>query len=88
MGLFKKRSTDPEQIEHIKAEIASMSARLNASEAAKTELDHTVRGLADRLDAPSPPPPSPLSTPPPPAPPWPPAPTVVTAVATVVPGVQ
>ncbi len=69
MGLFKKRATDPAEIERLKAEIASMGARLSASEAAKNELDGTVRGLATRLDTSTPPPPAP----PPPAPP-PPAP--------------
>lgn len=64
MGLFKKRATDPAEIESLKAEIASMGARLNASDAAKSELDGTVRGLATRLDTSTPPPP----VPPPPAP--------------------
>jgi len=70
MGLFKKRETDPAEIERLKAEIASMGARLNASDAAKSELDHTVRGLASRLETATPPPPAP-PTPPPPAPPEP-----------------
>jgi len=65
MGLFKKRATDQAEIERLEAEIAAMGARLNASEAAKNELDSTVRGLAARLDTSTPPPPSP----PPPAPP-------------------
>ena len=59
MGLFKKRVTDPDEIERLKAEIASMSARLQASEAAKGELDSTVQGLVDRLETPAPPPPEP-----------------------------
>ena len=57
MGLFKKRATDPDEIERLKAEIASMSARLQASETAKGELDTTVRGLVTRLETPAPPPP-------------------------------
>lgn len=65
MGLFKKRSTDPAEIERLQAEIAAMGTRLNAADATNTELDHTVRAIADRLDASTPPPPSP----PPPAPP-------------------
>jgi methyl-accepting chemotaxis protein len=59
MGLFKKRVTDPDEIERLKAEIASMSARLKASEEAKGELDSTVHGLVARLETPIPPPPEP-----------------------------
>jgi tetrahydromethanopterin S-methyltransferase subunit G len=61
MGLFKKRQTDPAEIERLKAEIASMSARLKAADDANNELDTTVRGLVTRLDAPThaPPPPAP-----------------------------
>jgi predicted nucleic acid-binding Zn-ribbon protein len=54
MGWFKKR--DPDEIERLHAEIASMSARLAASEQAKGELDTTVRGIVDRLASPRPPP--------------------------------
>lgn len=64
MGLFKKRATDPDEIERLKTEIASMGARLNASEQAKSELDTTVAGLATRLETPTQP-----STPKPPPPP-------------------
>ena len=59
MGLFKKRVTDPDEIERLKAEIASMSARLKASEEAKGALDSTVHGLVKRLETPAPPPPKP-----------------------------
>ena len=59
MGLFKKRATDPAEIDRLKAEIASMNNRLQASEAAKGELDTTVRGLVTRLETPAPPPPEP-----------------------------
>jgi len=65
MGLFKKRVTDPAEIERLQTEIAAMGARLNATDAANSQLDHTVRGITDRLDASTPPPPAP----PPPAPP-------------------
>ena len=64
MGLFKKRVTDPDEIARLKAEIASMSARLQASDEAKGQLDSTVRGLVTRLETPTPPPPEP----PPPVP--------------------
>lgn len=70
MGLFKKRATDPAEIERLRAEIAAMGARLSASDAAKHELDTTVRGLATRLETATPPPPisPPPATPPPGAP--------------------
>lgn len=58
MGLFKKRA-DPDEIERLKAEIASMSARLQASEESKGALDTTVQGLVTRLETPTPPPPDP-----------------------------
>ena len=70
MGLFKKRS-DPAEIERLKADIESMSARLAASDAAKQQLDHQVAGIVTRLDTPIAPPPS---EPPPPL--TPPAPTI------------
>ena len=59
MGLFKKRATDSAELERLKAEIASMGARLQATESAKSDLDSTVKGLVDRLETPSPPPPEP-----------------------------
>lgn len=59
MGLFKKRATDPAEIERLHAEIASMSARLQAADKANHDLDDTVRGLVTRLDAPTPAPPPP-----------------------------
>lgn len=65
MGLFKKRATDPEEMERLKAEIASMGARLSASDQAKDDLRQTVDGLASRIDRPIAPPPT--GPPPPPA---------------------
>lgn len=64
MGLFKKRSTDPQEMEQLRAEIASMSARLTKTDAAETDLRQTVHGLQQRLDTPISAPP----TEPPPAP--------------------
>ena len=69
MGLFMKRATDPAEIERLRAEIAAMGARLSASDAAKHELDTTVRGLATRLETSTPPPPAPPPSPPPSPPP-------------------
>ena len=84
MGLFKKRATDPAEIERLKAEIAAMGARLeaadqrlaiadrrlDAADTVKTELGEQVRGIVTRLDTPIAPPPHepPPSPPPPPAP--------------------
>lgn len=68
MGLFKKRS-DPAELERLKADIESMSARLAASDAAKQQLDQQVAGIVTRLDTPIAPPPT--ERPPPPAPPTP-----------------
>lgn len=66
MGLFKKRSS--EEIDQLKAEMASMSARLDEADRAKHELGAQVHGITTRLDTPIAPPP----TEPPPAPPAPP----------------
>ncbi len=63
MGLFKKRSTDPEEMKRLKAEIAAMSERLSASDQAEDELRQTVQGLKTRIETPIAPPP----TEPPPA---------------------
>lgn len=73
MAIFKKRSTDPAEIERLKAEITAMGARLEAAdrrladaETAKTELGEQVRGIVTRLDTPiAPPPQDPPPVPPP-----------------------
>lgn len=57
MGLFKKRSTDPSEIDTLKSEIASMGARLDAADAAKHEIGSQVEQLAQRIDTPPPEPP-------------------------------
>lgn len=59
MGLFKKKPKDPSEIERLKTEIASMAARLDASDSAKQQLGDQVQGLATRLDTPPEPPPPP-----------------------------
>lgn len=65
MGLFKKRATDPAEIDRLKSEIAAMAARLeeadrrladatqrlDATDTEKSELGERVRGVAERLDA-------------------------------------
>lgn len=52
MGLFSKRSADPDEMERLTADVASLTARLQASETSKTELDTTVRDLVTRLNTP------------------------------------
>lgn len=65
MGLFKKRSNDPSETERLKQQIASMAARLDATDADKNQLGEQITGIAKRLDATTEPPPIP---PPPTAP--------------------
>jgi chromosome segregation ATPase len=62
MGLFKKRSTDPGELDRLRSEIASMAARLDAADADKAQLHSHLESISTRLDTPSEPPP-----PPPPA---------------------
>jgi tetrahydromethanopterin S-methyltransferase subunit G len=57
MGWFTKR--DPDEIERLRAEVASMAAQLQASEQSKVELAGRVAGIAERLDTPLPAPPEP-----------------------------
>ncbi len=58
MGFFKKQAPDTAEIARLKAEIAAMGARLDASDASKHELGTRVQGLVTRLDTPIAPPPS------------------------------
>ena len=61
MGLFKKRSNDPSEIDQLREEITLMAARIDAADAVKQQLGDQVQGIAARLDepAPMPPPPTP-----------------------------
>lgn len=59
MGLFKKRSTDPAELDQLRSEIASMAARLDAADAQKAQLDHRVQHLATKVEQPPPAPPPP-----------------------------
>jgi len=52
MGLFKKKAKEPSEIEHLKGQIESMTARLEANDAAKQRLGEQVSGIVTRLDAP------------------------------------
>lgn len=71
MGLFKKRSTDPTEIERLRSEIASMATRIDAADqrleatgSGQAELGERISALVTRLDTPLAPPPDE----PPPAP--------------------
>ena len=73
MGLFKKRATDPAEIERLRSEIAAMGARLDAADqrleatgSGQAQLGDQVRAIVTRLDTPLAPPPD--QPPPPPAP--------------------
>jgi hypothetical protein len=66
MGLFKKRTPEPGEVERIKAEMSAMAARLDRADADKHEIGTRVQELATRLDTPIPPP---HQDPPPPPPP-------------------
>lgn len=65
MGLFKKRSSDPNELEQIKTEIATMAARLERHDADKQELGTRVDQLRLKVDTPPPAPPEPPPPPPP-----------------------
>jgi tetrahydromethanopterin S-methyltransferase subunit G len=59
MGLFKKRSNDPSEIDRLREEITLMAARIDAADAVKQQLGAQVEGIAARLDEPPPMPPPP-----------------------------
>lgn len=64
MGLFKKRSTEPGELDRLRSEIESMATRLAEADAQRDhlrQLDHRVHHLASRLD--QPPEPSPPAPP-------------------------
>ena len=62
MGLFKRRAADAQEMEQLRAEIASMAGRLEAADAAKVQLTQRVDGLATRLETPLAPPQEPPPT--------------------------
>jgi DNA repair exonuclease SbcCD ATPase subunit len=65
MGLFKKRSSDPTELERIKTEIATIAARLERHDVDKQELGTRVDQLKSKVETPPPPPPAPTPPPPP-----------------------
>lgn len=56
MGLFKKRTTDPGELDHLRSEIAAMAARLDAADGEKAQLEQRVRQLSTAVQQPPPPP--------------------------------
>jgi chromosome segregation ATPase len=59
MGLFQRRRTDPIEIERLKEELAALRVRLDAADAAKSELGERVGRIDERLASPLAPPPPP-----------------------------
>jgi predicted nucleic acid-binding Zn-ribbon protein len=57
MGLFKRRSEDPGELERLRSGLAELRERLDESDAAKSELGSKIRSLTDRLETPMPAPP-------------------------------
>jgi chromosome segregation ATPase len=68
MGLFKRRSDEPGELERLRTGLGELRERLDESDAAKSELGAKIRSLTDRLETPI--------TAPPHEPPAPPAPVV------------
>ena len=68
MGLFKRRSEDPAEMERLRTGLGELRERLDESDAAKVELASKIRSLTERLEtpitAPPPEPPTPSSPPP------------------------
>jgi len=67
MGLFKRRSDEPGELERLRTGLGELRERLDESDAAKTELGDKIRTLTDRLETPitAPPhePPAPVAAP-------------------------
>jgi hypothetical protein len=57
MGLFKRRSEDPDELERLRTGLGELRERLDESDAAKVELGSKLRSLTDRLETPMKPPP-------------------------------
>ena len=57
MGLFKRRSEDPDELERLRTGLGELRERLDESDAAKVELGSKIRSLTDRLETPMTPPP-------------------------------
>jgi DNA repair exonuclease SbcCD ATPase subunit len=51
MGLFKKRSADTDELDRLRAEIAAIGLRLEASDASKSQLEQQLEGMGSRVAA-------------------------------------
>lgn len=51
MGLFKKRAADTEQLDRLRAEIAALGQRVEATDASKHQLDQQLHGMTSRIAA-------------------------------------
>ncbi len=49
MGLFRKRTSDPTDLERLREEIARMAARLDENDAAKSDLGVRVEEVAGEV---------------------------------------
>ena len=52
MGLFKRRSDEPGELERLRTGLGELRERLDESDAAKSELGDKIRTLTDRLETP------------------------------------
>jgi hypothetical protein len=60
MGLFKRRSEDPGELERLRTGLGELRERLDESDAAKAELGSKIRSLTERMETPiTAPPPEP-----------------------------
>ena len=66
MGLFKRRSEDPGELERLRTGLGELRERLDESDAAKVELGSKIRSLTERMETPiTAPPPAPTPSAPP-----------------------
>jgi hypothetical protein len=66
MGLFKRRSDEPDELERLRTGLGELRERLDESDAAKDALGDKIRTLTERMETPiTAPPPEPPSAPPP-----------------------
>lgn len=51
MGLFRKRAADTEELDRLRAEIAAIGLRLEASDTSKRQLEQQLEGMGSRVSA-------------------------------------
>ena len=52
MGLFKRRSEEPGELERLRTGLGELRERLDESDAVKVELGSKIRSLTERLETP------------------------------------